>query len=887
VHLTASVASLTAKELQDKPTISVSQLLQGLTAGVTVMKQMGSPGNDIPIINIRGINTINPGENGPFCLIDGAPAYIETVNPADIESISILKDAAATAIYGTSAANGVVLINLKKGLPNKTQITFDTYVGTQYPTTMPQTVNAVDFMTLHNLHQKNNGLFPVFSKEYISHYSHYMGKTDLFPTTNWMEELVNPNFIHSQDVSISGGNSKLVYRFSAGNLSNKGIIPNTGFDRKSVRVNSTYTLNKLLSFNIGLSNLFTTNIQTSYFLPEIFKTAGLSSVLSNARLQNGTYGSGYLNNGSNALALAEAGGQDKNSGENAGVDLGFIFKPLKGLDFMFTYSYRSNNYYRTVFKGQYEWFNDNGTYGGIAPATNSFTSSYINSFANQYRFIVNYSNMIKKHYFSILAGFDNSDSHTRTLSAGRSNYFDNNMQQLDAGDIETATNRGKESVFSNISAISRINYAYDDKYLIEFNARNDKSSIFAPAYRNAFFPSFSVGWRINEERFMSELRNLSNLKIRASWGRTGRAVDPTGDSFPYMSKIDIVNQTVVLNEELQKGAVPTQWADESFTWEKTEMFNIGLDVGLFNGKLTGEFDLFDKRLTDGVYTKPMPLFSGLAAGYSNFVGMQNRGWELAVRWNDFIGKLKYSVGINFADVKNKITDMGGLATINSGSGNSISVGRELLAYYVYKSDGLITPEEVVDPNVPKISSKVVAGNVKLLDISGPDGTPDGKIDAQYDRYYTGTRFPRYQFSAPINLEWNGFDAYLFLQGVGKSTGLINRHSSLVNSTATQGNYLSWEKDTWDAETNPDGKVPALGGDNGGFSDYYMKSNAYIRLKTLTLGYSLPAKLIERLRMDKIRFYISGENILTFTNFYPGFDPEIPVNSNVFNYWSLG
>ncbi len=882
VHLTASVASISAKELEYRPVVSISQLLQGLTAGVTVIKQAGSPGNDIPIINIRGINTINPAENGPYCLIDGAPAYIENVNPADIESISILKDAAATAIYGSSGANGVVLINLKKGVPRKTQINFNCYLGNQHPTTTPETVDALDFMKTHNLQQTNNGLPLLYSPEYISKYKRYLRTSDLYPNTNWLNEILVPNYIHNEDLSISGGNSDFVARFSLGNLKNTGLIPNTSYDRKSIRFNSTYTPYQFLSFNIAISNLFTENIQPSYSTLEIYKTASLSSVMSNARLQNGNYGSGYLYNGTNALALAELGGEDKNKGNNAGIDLGFTLTPLKGLDLSFIYSYRSNTYDRTIFKGQYDWYNDNGTSGGISPATNSFKSSYIYSLANQYRVTLNYCNRINKHYFSILAGMDNSDTHTGNLTAGRSNYFNNDFQQIDAGDIATATNSGKQDAYANISGIGRMNYAYDDKYLFELNARNDQSSIFARDHRNAFFPSLSAGWRLCQEDFMEDIKTLSNLKLRSSWGTSGRAVAPNGDFYPYLNKVEISNQATVMNEALQTGAAVSQWADETFTWEKTEMYNIGLDFGLFNNRLTGELDLFTKKLTDGVYLRPMPAISGLTRAYTNFVGMQNRGWELSVRWNDNIGNLKYGVGLNLADIKNEITDIGGLDPVYTSNGSAYSVGHELLAYYVYKSDGLLTKDDVADPNVPKISTKVVAGNVKLLDISGPNGVPDGKIDAN-DRYYVGSRFPRYQFSAPIHLEWNGFDAYIFLQGVGKSTGLINRYASTVNSTATQGSYLSWEKDTWDAETNPGGKVPAFGGDNGGLSDYYMKSNAYIRLKTLTLGYSLAEKMLKKVGIDKLRFYVSGENVLTFTDFYQGFDPEMLVNVNLFNY----
>lgn len=884
VNLTAAVATINARELENRHSASVSQQIQGLTAGVTVLKQVGSPGNDIPIINIRGINTINPAENSPFCLIDGAPAYIETVNPADIESISILKDAAATSIYGSSAASGVILINLKKGVPYKSHVTLDSYYGIQFPTAMPETVDALDFMRMHNLQQKNNGLFPLFSNEYISQYGHSMGKSDLYPNTNWLDEVVSSNYIHNQDLAISGGNSKLVYRFSLGNLSHKGLIPNTGYNRKSVRINSTYIFNEILTLNVSLSNLFTDNIQPSYTISNIFKNIEFTSPLSNARLQNGKYGIGVQygdGTNANALALAEVGGQDLNSGKNGGVDLGFVLTPIKGLDVSFIYSYRSNTHNRTIFKGQYDWYDDKGVLGGKSPFANSLKNSFVYSYANQYRAIASYSMKFQRHFFSLLTGMDNFDTHYGSVTAERSNFLSNDYQQLDDGDISTAKNSGRQNVNATLSAIGRVNYTFDDKYILEINARNDRSSLFAPAYRNAFFPSISAGWRVNEEEFMLGFIKLTNLKVRASWGQTGRAVK-VSDAYSYMMPIDIVDQQVVLGEVAQNAAAATQWADEKFSWEKTEMYNIGLDFGFFKNRLSGELDLFDKQLTDGVSIKPATLVSGLLGGYTNFIGMRNKGWELTLRWMNQVGKLKYSVGLNMADIKNEITDLGGLSPIISGGGVAIRVGHEVNSYYIYKSDGLLTPEDIANPNVPKISTRVVAGNVKLVDLSGSDGVPDGIIDGK-DRYFTGTRFPRYQFSAPFTLDWNGFDAYLFLQGVAKSTGLINRRTTFVNSEVTQVNFLSWEKDTWDAEINPKGKIPAFGGDNGGLSDYYLKSNAYIRLKTVTLGYTLPSHFTNKLKMDKVRFYVTGENVLTFSNFYQGFDPEIPVNSNVFNY----
>lgn len=879
-NMTAAVSTITAKELEDRPISSVGQILQGLSTGVTIMKESGAPG-ETPVINIRGIGTFNPTDNGPYCLVDGVPTYIENVNPADIESISILKDAAATAIYGSSGANGVILITTKSAAKEKVTISFSSYLGSQTPTYIPQFVNSLDFMNIHNLQQVNNGLAPLFSPEVISNNNRNMGTSDSYPNTNWYQQVLKSSYIYNQDLSISGGTAKLKSNLSLGNFRNIGLIPNSSNGRKSVKLSSIFTPSEYVKLNVAFGDLFTDIVQPSSTSRGVFNNIATMPSIYNAKLQNGLYGSGA--SGNNVLAQAEAGGKDNDVRENTSIDLGASITPLTGLEISLSYSYRSNTYYRTNFKDQYQWYNNDGTLGDVFPTTRTFKTIYTHFYANQYRSSISYKKKIKKNSFSILAGFDNSDTSIDLLNASRSNYLFSQFQQLDAGDVATATNSGRHDLYANISGLSRFNYVYDDKYLFEANARYDQSSVLAPGYRDGFFPSASAGWRVNQEKFMSALKSISNLKLRASWGRSGRSVTPESNYYAYQSKVDIATQSVVLNEASQRGAAVTAWSDNTFTWEKSEMTNFGVDFGFFSNKLTGEFDYFDKQMTDGVFWKPAPLTSGLTRGYSNFIGMNNKGVEFSLRLNDKIGDLKYSIGLNFTDIVNKVTDMGGLPPVIQSSGIIKSLGHEIDAWYVYKTDGLLKPEDIANPNVAKLP-KAVAGNVKILDISGPNGVPDGKIDAAYDRYYAGTKFPRYQYSFPINLSWKGFDAYIFIQGVGKSTSLINRYQQPVNTAATLGNYLSWETDTWNAETNPTGKYPAFGGNNGDAnSDYYMKSNAYLRLKTATLGYSLPTKLISMLGMSKARFYFSGENLLTFTNFYEGFDPETPVNSNIFNY----
>lgn len=884
-NMTAAVTTITAKELEDRPITSIGQILQGLSTGVTIMNQTGAPGYS-PVINIRGIGTINPAENYPYCLVDGVPTYIENVDPSDIKSISILKDAAATAIYGSSGANGVILITTKSNTSKKLSIDLTAYYGMQAPTFRPELVNAIDFMKLHNIQQNSNGLAPLFSTDYIENYRRNLGTSDLYPNTDWYSELSRPAFVHNQTLSVSGGSEKFKTMLSLANFKNVGIVPNASNARKSIRLTSTFDHSKYLSMSVTFNELFTDLISPSITTLSAVEKIPTMPPIYNARLENGFYGAG--SKGNNLLALAENGGLDRDTRQNTALDFGVRISPITDLDISFTYSLRQNSIYRTIFKDQYQWYNNDGTLGGTYPTTNSLQIRPTRVIANQYRGTISYRKKIKKNDFSILGGFDTSDNDQRILVASRTNFLLTQFQELDAGDVATQANTGRRDINASVSVLCRFNYVYDNKYLLEVNARQDNSSILAPGYRDAFFPSVSAGWRINQEKFMSGFKSLTNLKLRASWGRSGRAVTVEKSSFSYQSNVQLADQEVVMNETTQRGAAVTDWADESFTWEKAEMANIGLDFGLFNNKLSGEFDYFDKKTTDGVYYKDVPLTSGLTKGYTNFIALNNKGFEISLKWNDKLGKLKYNIGISFTDIINKLTDLDGVpSVVNNGGGFSKTVGKEIDAWYVYKSDGLLTPEDIADPNLPKFA-KAVTGNVKILDISGPDGVPDGKIDAIYDRYYPGTKFPRYQFSVPVNLQWKDFDAYVFFQGVGKSDMLLNRYKTTqVDNNATTGTYLLYEKDMWDAETNPTGKVPVLGGNNGDqFSDYYMKSNAYIRLKTVTLGYKVPVKLTKKLAITKARIYVSGENILTFTNFYDGFDPEIPTNQQVFRYPNL-
>jgi TonB-linked SusC/RagA family outer membrane protein len=869
INLTGAVAAISSEELSDKPIAQASSALQGLLPGVTVTQNLASPGNDNSTIRVRGLGTF--GGKNPLVLIDGLVGAINDINPTDIESISVLKDAASSAIYGSRAANGVILITTKRASEKGLRISFKNHAGIQVPTELPEYVNAADWMQLFRMEQINSKVNPTWTQDQIDDYRSKMGTSDEYPNTDWLDEGLKNGVIHSEHLTVSGGNEQFSSLVMVSNYNNKGLIANTEFNRKTIRINSDYKPYKFLSFT---TNLYLDNekvIEPSLGVNQVFYYLVQVPATQNARLGDGKYGEGWI--GENGIAHAEDGGTKNSQRNRYSIDVGLAFNPINGLELSFNYAYRNKADDFTSFRDRYNWYHANGQLGGTTPSNNGLTVRNQDQKMNYYKGIIRYSNHWSKHNFAILGGFDNQDFREDWITAFRDNFQLPKYQQLRAGDPENQTNDGGASEWALMSWIGRINYNYDERYLFEINGRYDGSSRFAEGKKWGLFPSLSAGWRISEENFMANL-NLSNLKLRASWGQLGNQEIGT---YPYQSTVSLTQSAVLQGGEVF-GAAVTSWANTNITWETAEMMNLGLDIGLIKNKLSGTFDYFIKDTKDILLQLQVPRISGLNADYKNAASIQNKGWEFNVNWQDKIKNFEYNIGFNLSDVKNKITDLAGTGPYISGY-TIRKVGEEFDAFYGYLSDGFYTPEDIEDPNVPKISSRVVAGNIKLLDLSGPDGVPDGKIDPNYDRTIIGTQFPRYEYSFSYQFKWKYFDASVFLQGVGKKSGIYDRST---RQTGYGGNFHIWEKDTWSVD-NTDAAMPAYGGDNGGPSDFWIRDKSYLRVKNASIGYTLPLTIANRIYFDKIRLYIAGNNLYTFSKYFQGLDPESP-DVGVLNFY---
>jgi TonB-linked SusC/RagA family outer membrane protein len=490
-----------------------------------------------------------------------------------------------------------------------------------------------------------------------------------------------------------------------------------------------------------------------------------------------------------------------------------------------------------------------------------------------------YEKQLKGHYFKVLAGMQTSEKSGRSFYATRTGFDFTGFEDLNNGNITTASNGGSHWNWTMLSFYSRINYNFKDRYLLELNGRQDASSRFMPDQRWGFFPSASIGWRASEEDFFKPLKEvINNLKLRGSYGTLGN--QDINSYYPYASSIS-TGYGYWFDKILGSGTTQSQVANQKISWEKSTQLNVGMDVDLLNSKLSATFDYYVRDITHMLQQFPIPLFVGLSSPWENAGSMRNNGWDLSLTWRDKIGDVSYRITGNISDVKNTVTNLYGKQYI----GTQITrEGDPLGSWYGFLSDGYFQDQADIDAS-PVYGSKtnVKPGYIKYKDISGAEGKPDGVVN-DYDRTILGNPAPRYEYGLSISAEWKGFDFSAFVQGVGKKelfyTGYGARPFYIGRS------IMRNQLDSWTPE-NKDAAFPLLLIDGSGsnpnnvISDFWVKSGAYMRLKNLVIGYTLPKNLLQKGKVDNVRFYVSGQNLFTVSNAYKGYDPEAAVNSGSF------
>lgn len=900
VNLTGSVSMVTSEDMASRPVSNMSSGLQGLLPGVTVVNASGQPGESGTTIRVRGVGTI--GNANPLILIDGIEGDLSTINPEDIESVSVLKDAASASIYGARAANGVLLVTTKKMNDNpgaakdNAKVTFGAYAGIQTPTRLPQMCDAIEFMTLDNEARQNVGTAIGWLED---SFKKVTDNTDpnYFANTDWLDEVLN-SYAPQQNYSLSlnGGIGSSGYMLSYRYFDQKGLTvgSSTGEQRHNVRFKMNTKLIDRLTLSSNIS--YTSRKVTS---PINSLTSGGGAIYNAMRIApnapvrytDGTWAYGGGN--TNPVAILNDGGRSNVSTEEFSLLEVLKLDILKGWDVTATYNLTSTNGYKDILKKTITFVNPEDKSVNVYASPNSLKNVDLKNVQQTFIIQSNFDITFGKHNVSGVAGMSQEWYEARMFEASRTNLSTEFEPTLNLGDPSTMSNNATYSSWALRSGFGRVSYNYDERYLLEANIRYDLSSRFHKSVRGGWFPSVSAGWRISEEHFMSFAKSIvDNLKIRGSWGMLGNQYVGSSD-YPYMSVLEAFTSGLsLIGTSASTGYAPSTLANPNLTWEHIKMVNAGVDVALLQNRLTMSFDWFNKD-TEGILLKlNYPAQIGPKPSEQNAGKVNNRGWEFDLNWRDQRGEFYYGIGFNISDVKNKIVDLAGNAPDLSGYQIRM-VGYPIDAFYGYKAIGLMTPEDfkISDtqnhnyslPKVPVIlGNDYQPGDIKYEDISGPDGKPDGRITPEYDKVVLGSNIPRYTYTVRGDLGWKGIDFSFVIQGVGKCDGYLEgtaRHAFQDMAAYPQKVHL--ERYNVVTNPNPDALYPRLtyntGFNQNTFSTYWMENASYMRLKNVQIGYTFPEKWMKKARIDNLRVYLSGDNLLTVSDFFYAYDPETPVS----------
>ena len=884
VNLTGSVQTVTFKDEVNQPVTNSGQLLYGKFTGVQLTQSSGNPGADGSSIVIRGIGTF--GNSTPLVVIDNIQyddlAAFNNLAPSDIESVTVLKDASASAIYGARGANGVILVTTRKGTEDKFEVSYNQYYGVQSATILPEFLDAADYSMLINEKFRNQdgpGFIPRYDDAQLEAIRNG-SLPDQFANTNWVDEVMRDAPILNHHLSLTGGNDKTTYRFSMGFLSQESIIKSKF---KSKRYNLSFNINSQLKDWLRLSS-----VTNAFWTDREGPTGGQNALTGDngiiysfqrasptipAYYSNGEYGivdGAYLGTNfsfqtNNPLRRGYLGNWESdriNLSQRVGftVDLtdDLTFETSGSANVIFS---NTSNFSPTQMEN--DWA---GNPVIISPNNNLVNSTNFNYRLlneNILRYSKTYSDV---HNFDFLLGHSVTYAKSDGFMGSIGGFPTDNLEEFNSGGVLDPAVSGGASEEAYQSFFGRINYNYDGKYLAEFNLRRDGSGKFGPGNRYGNFPSASVGWRISKEEFFNNVSFINNLKLRYSWGISGN--DRIGNYIyeqSYNPNLDYVlgdNATVV-------GVAITGLANPTIKWEETTQYDIGLDVSMFKNQLEVTADYFNRKSDDILYKNfPIPSSIGITnLAAQNSASMVNEGLELAINYRGNVGKVKYAVGVNFTKfLNNEVTGLGVGGEETIGSSTIIRIGEPFKAYYGYKAIGVFQDwNEVVNSPEQFGNTQTGPGDLKYADINN-----DGVINAD-DRTVIGNPHPDLLVNFNGSLEFNGLDFNFMFQGVNGVDRLLMGNGNLpINDN--RSNVLTYWIDRWTPE-NPSTSLPRVGGQNNAeVSTFYIQDASYLRLKNIELGYTLPKEVTEKFKISKLRLFVGGQNMLTFTGL-ENFDPE--------------
>jgi TonB-linked SusC/RagA family outer membrane protein len=883
--LTGAVSTINARDINDIPVGGADQIMQGKAAGVAITQVTGAPGDGVTV-RIRGVGTIN--NNDPLYIVDGIPTKdgINEISPNDIESFSILKDASSASIYGARASNGVVIITTKKGSSGKPRLSINAYAGEQARGHLISMADTRQYVNAFNVAATNDGrpLIP-------------LGMLDSLPNVNWQKEILKPAAIGSAQISISGGNENTKYIFSAAYFSQKGMIENSSNERLNVHSAITSNLSKIFHIGTNMNLAYTKTRQVgssgdgysqgagagnpgaSVVRYALFRTPATPVYDANHNFVDIPNPSGFFGDGLNPVGLAA---NTNRNFYNYSL-LGDAYLDITPIEHLHIKSDIGTNEILTEYKQFFPTWGGGGTgpQGRLQNSPNSLSQYYQNNFNYNWTNTATYDWLTGPHIFNFLAGTEIIYNDTKLLSASNTGFNSQlpAFQYLSNGTGITPNVGGNETNWALSSLFARIGYSYEDKYLATFNFRRDGSSRLDPNNQWGDFYSGSVGWRIDKEKFMQNIKPISGLKLRASLGQLGNQEIP---NYGYASLIGTTGYYPFGTTAYPAYTIYAK-GDPTVRWETSTIGDIGLDLGLFNGAVSITADYYHKETSNLLVNPPDPSSAGVIAGpaYQNNGKILNTGFEFQATWRKTINRdWQFNVTGNLATEKNKVLSLINNQPLPAGRvdnnvfATSTAVGHPIGAFYLLKQDGIFQSSEEVFTHAYQ-GAGIRPGDVKFRDVNN-----DGVIDAN-DRVYAGSPIPSLTYGLTGTLTFRQFDLTLFFQGVSgnKIYNQVNtdiegfyRPFNITGRVATKSwsgpgtsNYLP--RLSWTGAQN-----------NKQASTRFLEDGSYTRLKNVQLGYNLSTAALSRMKISSMRFFVSGQNLFTITK-YTGQDPEMGTSAN--------
>lgn len=869
VSMTSAVTQIKGEEVTRRPVSNLQQALQGQAPGLTVLDRGGEPGRTSATMRIRGITTFSgnsSANSSPLIIVDGVEQTFFNLNPEDVETISVLKDASSTAIYGSRAANGVVLVTTKRGKTGKIKVSYNGYYSMQKSTNNPEMMENEAYMRYEQQAYTNSGI-AIPARYQDANIQAWVTATDRYkyPFANtWFQSVLQtaPQFSHN--FSFTGGNEFSRTRASFRTTSQGGIAPNHEASIRELRVNNDFKISEKLKLSTDLNYRY--NYSAKPYSSDIFNRFLHGTLWAVPKYPDGTYGLSPQN--FNPLLLAEQSGYDKVSTHYIYATSKLDYEIMKDLTFTAQLSGVVNYQEQKTFQNAVS-NKDINTGGVYSVANNSLTENRSRYYELTTNYLLNYRKAIKKHEIRALAGYSEIYNNGNSLSAYRERFYNNDIQSIGQGASDaTRNNGGSDYEYGLRSTFARVNYAFDNKYLLEVNGRYDGSSRFASENQYSFFPSFSAAWRISKESFFEKLQlPVNELKLRGSWGKTGNQTVPL---YSYYSSLSQGSYTF-------GGAAATTFsatslADRTITWETNTQTDIGIEGELFKNKVTFSIDYYKKRTEGILLALPLPTVIGFTSSNQNAGIIDNKGWEFTLGYRNSDHAIRYSFNGNFAISDNNVVDLKGSGPFISGTDLDpryiVAVGLPFNAHWGYKTAGYFQSAAEIAA-YPTMATGTKPGDVKYLDLNG-----DGKINAD-DMTMIGNPFPKYTFGLNSEISYKDFSLNILLQGATKVDTRISGAISEIGiaegftTKLVDGNFWST------ANTNARFPLPRKNDfRNVSTSDRLILDGSYLRVKNVQLTYSVNQGLCKKLKISGAKIYASATNLLTFSKLNEwNLDPE--------------